>query len=136
MGKAFRDLRVWQESMDLTVMVYRLTATLPETEKYGLRSQMQRAAASIPSNLAEGSARGSRKDFRQFVLVAKGSNFELQTQLELTIKLGLASKACVDPVMHQATEVAKMLNGLSDFLIKPKMPVGQREANEERKTNN
>lgn len=121
MGKSFEDLQVWHKSMDLTAMIYRLTATFPRTELYGLSSQMQRASVSIPSNIAEGCARGTRRDFRQFVLIAKGSNYELQTQLQLTIRLGLGTEAQVLEVLAIAVEVGKMLNGLSDFLA-PKAP--------------
>jgi four helix bundle protein len=79
MPKSFRDLEVWNKAIDLTTRVYDSTAGFPKYEIYGLSSQMRRAAVSVASNVAEGSARGTRRDFRQFVQQAEGSNCELQT---------------------------------------------------------
>ncbi len=81
MGQGFRNLIVWQKGIVLAKETYALTAKLPKNEQYGLGSQMQRAAVSIPSNLAEGSKRGTKKDFAQFVRIAIGSAAELETQL-------------------------------------------------------
>ena len=86
--QSFRDLRVWQMAMDLTVLIYATTSAFPKHELYGLSSQMRRAAVSTASNLAEGSARNSKKDIRQFVAIARVCNCELQTQLILTNRLG------------------------------------------------
>ncbi|MBS1813892.1 MAG: four helix bundle protein [Acidobacteria bacterium] len=127
MGKAFRDLLVWRKSMDLAAAVYRMTETFPKSELYGLTSQMRRASISIPSNIAEGCARSSRRDFRQFVLIAKGSNFELQTQILLAIKLGFANNDSARKVERGAHEIAKMLNGLADFLATPPKSSNGRE---------
>lgn len=80
---SYRDLVVWQRAMSLAKAVYRETSTLPDTERYGLVSQMRRAAVSIPSNIAEGSKRGSRKDYVQFLRIASGSTAELETQILL-----------------------------------------------------
>ena len=80
MKQSFRDLQVWHLAIELTELVYVLTADFPKHELFGLSSQMRRAAVSIPSNIAEGSARASRKDFRHFLSMAKGSTCELQTQ--------------------------------------------------------
>lgn len=102
--------------MDLTMLVYALTAEFPKHEIYGLSSQMRRAAVSISSNLAEGSARGSRKDFRQFVIIARGSNAELQTQLMITKRLGYSSPVQIDEAQTLAQEIGRMLHGLSLFL--------------------
>lgn len=125
MGKAFRDLLVWQKSMALATAIYRATECFPKSEIYGLTSQMRRAAISIPSNLAEGCARSSRKDFRQFVLIAKGSNYELQTQLMLALELGYGNPIELGQVQDAVAEVAKMLNGLSDFLVTSSRSAGQ-----------
>ncbi len=116
MAKSFRDLKVWQLSMDLTILVYALTSEFPKHEVYGLSSQMRRAAVSIASNLAEGSARNSKKDFRQFVAIGRGSNSELQTQLILASRLGYATVEKIDEAETLCHEVARMLSGLSRFL--------------------
>ncbi len=84
---SYRDLIVWQKSMDLIVAIYKLTEYLPKSEIYGLTSQMRRAAVSIPSNIAEGRRRGTRKDYRQFVVVAYASGAELETQVEIAKRL-------------------------------------------------
>ena len=116
MAKSFRDLKVWNLSMDLTVLIYDLTTDFPKHETYGLSSQMRRAAVSIASNLAEGSSRSSKKDFRNFVIIARGSNSELQTQIILASRLGYATPAKLNEAECLCHEVARMLNGLSRFL--------------------
>ena len=87
MAKSFRELKVWNKAVDLALLVYEFTAEFPKREVYGLSSQMQRAAVSIAGNIAEGSARGTRRDFRQLVKLAEGSNCELQTQLLIARRL-------------------------------------------------
>lgn len=79
-----KDLRVWQKSYELCLMVYKLTESMPTNEKYGLISQIQRSAVSIPSNIAEGQQRGTNKEFKHFLQIAKASSAELETQLLLT----------------------------------------------------
>jgi four helix bundle protein len=88
MGQAFRDLQVWQRAIQLTVVIYRLTQGFPREEVYGLSSQIRRSAVSIPSNIAEGQGRLSVGEFRCFFGMARGSNHELQTQLEIARSLG------------------------------------------------
>src|SRR5208282_4060070 len=88
--QSFRDLKVWQKSMELTVAVYRLTHGFPREEIFGLTSQLRRSAVSISSNIAEGHGRMNPREFKYFLLIARGSNCELQTQLELSGALGLA----------------------------------------------
>jgi four helix bundle protein len=122
MAKSFRDLKVWHLSMDLTMLIYDLTSEFPKHEVYGLSSQMRRAAVSISSNLAEGSARGSKKDFRQFVIVARGSNAELQTQLMIVGRLGYCPHAKIAEAERLCQEVGRMLHGLSLFLKKKPAP--------------
>ena len=78
----FRELKVWQHAMDLAEEVYRFTATLPAEEKFGLVSQIRRAAVSVPSNIAEGNSRATRGEYLQFLGIARGSLAELQTQLQ------------------------------------------------------
>jgi four helix bundle protein len=118
-AKSFRELKVWKLSIDLTVLVYGLTAEFPKSEIYGLSSQMQRAAVSIASNIAEGSARGTRKDFKQFVSIARGSNCELQTQLLIANRLGFAEEHRIGEIEMLSHEVGQMLSGLSKYLSQP-----------------
>src|SRR5260221_13500607 len=98
MAKSFRDLKVWNRAIELTTLVYALTADFPKAEIYGLSSQMRRAAVSVASNIAEGSARGTRKDFKQFVTIARGSNYELQTQVVIASRLGLSETEKINAV--------------------------------------
>ena len=104
--KDFRDLLVWQKSMKLAEQVYKFTATLPTTEKFGLISQIRRSAVSIPSNIAEGSKRGTQKDFKQFLRIAAGSAAELETQLLLCVQIYSTRD---DEIMSTLKEVQKML---------------------------
>jgi four helix bundle protein len=120
MAKSFRDLRVWNKAIDLTAVIYNLTTDFPKAEVYGLTSQMRRAAVSIASNIAEGSARGTKKDFRQFVMIARGSNCELQTQLVIAARLGFASPQKIDDAEVLSHEVGQMLSGLATFLVTAK----------------
>lgn len=113
--KSYRDLDVWQRSMELVESVYNLCKSLPVEERFGLISQMQRAAVSIPSNLAEGYGRGG-KDYRRFVLIARGSLMEVETQLELTVRLGMIERDAVKDPWRFAQDVGKMLNRLSASL--------------------
>ena len=120
MAKSFRDLKVWNLAIDLTTLIYALSADFPKSEIYGLSSQMRRAAVSIASNIAEGSARGTKKDFKQFVMIARGSTCELQTQLLIAGRLGFASEQTVEELIGKANEIASMLSGLSKYLSEPR----------------
>ena len=123
MQKSFRDLKVWHLSMDLTMLIYALTSDFPKHEIYGLSSQMRRAAISISSNLAEGSARSTRKDFRQFVIIARGSSCELETQLMIASRLGYATEEKLIEAQLLSEQIGRMLSGLSRFLkTKPPSP--------------
>jgi four helix bundle protein len=116
MAKSFRDLKVWNRAIDLSTLVYALTAEFPKAEIYGLSSQMRRAAVSIASNIAEGSARGTKKDFRQFVTIARGSNCELQTQLVIAGRLGFIDPEKIGAAETLSHEIGQMLSGLSKYL--------------------
>jgi len=113
-GKAqsYRDLLVWQKSILLAKTIYKLTAEFPSEEKFGLISQMRRAAVSVPSNIAEGQARNTTGEFVQFISHAEGSLAELDTQLTLATELGFLprdkTKTCADSI----DELRRMLNGL------------------------
>jgi len=109
MGRSYRELRVWQEAVELSVAIYGLTRGFPKDELYGLTSQLRRAAVSIPSNIAEGYGRGSRPEFRRFVTMARGSVLEVQTQLTIASRLSLAEEKRMRPVLIQSEDVGKML---------------------------
>ena len=111
-SKHFRDLIVWQKSMDLVVLVYDLVKYLPLDERFGLSDQMRRAAVSIPSNIAEGQARGSSKYFVQFLQIANGSKAELQTQLLLCERLQLITNAKIRPIFLLLDEIGRMIASL------------------------
>ena len=111
-AQSFRDLVVWQKAKLLVREVYVMTRGFPADERFGLTSQMRRAAVSIASNIAEGQARHSTGEFIQFISHAEGSVAELETQLEIATDLGYCSASEVEPVMSLAEEVRKMLNGL------------------------
>jgi four helix bundle protein len=109
MAQSFRELLVWQRSIQMTVAVYRLTGKFPREEIYGLTSQLRRAAVSIPSNIAEGTGRLSTGEYRQFLGIARGSNFEVQTQLEIARALGLGDCDLIDKAESLSHEVGKMI---------------------------
>ncbi len=106
----FRELTVWQKAMDIVIRVYELTALLPKDETYGLKTQLQRAAVSIPSNIAEGCSRNSEPDFKRFLEIAIGSTYELETQLTITENVNLISKNKVVLILQLLIEEQKMLN--------------------------
>ena len=110
--KGHRDLVVWQKAMTLVTDVYQVTRGFPKEEPYGLTAQLRRAAVSVPSNLAEGHGRNSRKEFHHFVGQARGSLTELETQLEIATNLGYFSQAKASELLARASEIARMLNGL------------------------
>jgi four helix bundle protein len=111
MIQSFRDLSVWQKSMDLAERVYKSTEQLPRSEMFGLTSQVRRAAVSIPSNIAEGKAVGGQT-YPRHIKIAIGSEAELQTQIELAGRLKLLSDAETKSLLAQASEVGRMLSGL------------------------
>jgi len=115
MERAHKKLRVWQESMLLVKMIYDLTRLLPDDEKFGLISQMRRASVSIPSNIAEGSARQSKKESIQFYSISRGSLSELDTQVQLCEDLGLLTTDETASVSTQLETVGALLNGLIRF---------------------
>src|SRR6202046_5370066 len=111
---SFRDLQIWQKSMQLAVAVYRLTNKFPREEQYGLTSQIRRSAVSIPSNIAEGQGRASIGEFKQFLGIARGSTCEVQTQLEIARALKFGDAGQIDGAEALSNEVRKMLFGLLD----------------------
>lgn len=116
MADSFRDLTVWQRSMQLTVSIYRLTQKFPREEIYGLTSQIRRSAISVPSNIAEGHGRLSSGEFRQFLGIARASNCEIQTQLEIARVLGFGDAKLIDEAEGLSHEVGKMIYAILESL--------------------
>ena len=112
MGGTYHDLKVWQGAMELTLKIYRMTRKFPAEEMYGLSGQLRRAAISVPSNIAEGKWRSSDKELLQFLSHARGSMYEVQTQLEIAESLGFLTKTDYEDVRQQADAVGRMLNGM------------------------
>ena len=104
----YKELKIWQKSMDLVEKVYALTLLFPNEEKYGLISQIQRSAVSIPSNISEGAGRNSDKEFKNFLGIANGSINELSTQLELSIRVGYVTEDNLAEILELLTQIQKM----------------------------
>ena len=107
---SYKDLKVWNVAVELCVETYGLTKKFPDEEKYNLISQIRRSAVSIPSNIAEGRYRGSKKDFLQFLRIAYSSGAELETQIEISKKIGFLDEKEYDKVDDLLLQVMKMLN--------------------------
>ena len=118
--RSFRDLLVWQRSVLLAAEVFRLTQTFPREQLFGITAQMQRSAVWAGSNIAEGQGRLTRGEFRQFLGIARGSNAELQTQLEISKVLGMGDQAQLARVEALAIEISKRINALLNALRPPK----------------
>jgi len=115
MAHSFKQLKIWNLAMDIVVDVYKITADLPKEEKFGLTSQIRRAAISIPSNIAEGAGRGSDKEFSHFLKVALGSVFELETQLIVSERLNIIGIELSD-IYLKINELEKMIIGFINKL--------------------
>ncbi len=112
MGDSYRDLIAWKKAMRLVREIYGITRTFPRDEMYGLTNQLRRAAVSVPSNIAEGQARLSQKEFHHFLSLARGSLAELETQLLIAQDLGYTSSEMSECVLSKAGELGRVLNGL------------------------
>ena len=112
LGNSFRDLIVWQRAIQLSTAIYRLTADFPKEEIYGLTSQLRRAGVSVASNIAEGYGRASRREYKQFLAMARGSNLEVQTQLTIAAELGFAVVSKLHATEELSHEVGKMLRAI------------------------
>ena len=113
----FRELKVWQKAMDLTVEIYSVVKLLPREETFALSDQMRRAAVSIPSNIAEGQGRETMKEFIRFIAVARGSLRELSTQLEICVRVNYLDESQTANASRLIEEIDKMLNALANSLI-------------------
>ena len=109
---SYHQLLVWQKAIDFVVDCYRLTGHFPRTETYGLASQLQRAAVSIPSNIAEGAGRGHTREFIRHLGIARGSLFEAETQVIISERLNYATAEVTRPLLAAVAEIGRMLHGL------------------------
>ncbi len=109
----YRELVVWQKAMHLVTEIYRATEVFPQSERFGLQSQIRRAVVSIPSNIAEGQGRDSNKEFVHHLSFAYGSLMEAETQLQIAVNLGYIETSRVERLLEDAAEIGRMLNGLS-----------------------
>ena len=112
----FKNLKLWNKAMDLTKLVYGLTKSFPEEERYGLTSQIRRCAVSIPSNIAEGHARNSDKEFVHFLKIALGSNAELETQVILSNYFGYLNDEDLILIQNETKSIRKMIISLIKYL--------------------
>jgi four helix bundle protein len=117
-----KDLIVWQKAVSLATKVYAATAALPNDERYGLTTQMRRAAVSVPSNIAEGAGRSSRAEYLHYLSIARGSLAELETQLQIARELELMTS----PLENQIAEVGRLLTGLMRRLREQRLQAGSR----------
>jgi four helix bundle protein len=108
----FREYVIWNEGVDLTIEVYKLTQLLPKDEEYGLKSQLKRAAVSIPSNIAEGCSRSSEKDFRRFLEFSLGSAFEVETDIVVAQKLKMISESQHTPLLDGMHSLQRQISSL------------------------
>jgi four helix bundle protein len=121
-GNSYRDLEVWKKSMDLVVSCYGSARMFPVYEQYGLTSQLQRAAVSIPANIAEGQARQHRKEFLHHLSLSHGSLAELETHIEVARRIGYLEGEVADRLFSQTEEVGRMINGLRRSLRQVRPP--------------
>ena len=110
--KRYTELQVWQKAMSLTKKIYQITGLFPEEERFGLTSQMRRAAVSVPSNIAEGYARTSTKDYIHFLSIARGSIAEIETQLYISKDLEYVQEERLENVFALIEEISKMLTAM------------------------
>jgi four helix bundle protein len=116
--KSYRDLEVWQRSMQLAKRIYQVTQSFPNEERFGLTNQLRRASVSVPSNLAEGHARFGPGDFSRFISIAMGSVAEIETQILLSTELGYVRAELSSELMTDLETVGKMLRGLAKSITK------------------
>lgn len=112
----YKNLKIWHEAMDLVTDIYSATSIFPESEKYGLISQLRRAAVSIPSNIAEGTSRPSQKEFKHFLNISMGSSFEVTTQVELSFRLKFISEEIKDRLLHTNDLLQRKIQSFSKQL--------------------
>jgi four helix bundle protein len=112
----FKELKIWQNGIDIAIKTYRVTATFPQEDKYAIVQQMNKAGVSIPSNIAEGSSRKSEKDYSRFIEIALGSTFELETQIVIAEQLKKGNQQLLQDLKTALLEEQKMLTGFQNAL--------------------
>lgn len=110
--KTYKDLEVWKKSIEFVTKIYKITSTFPNEEKYGLSSQLRRASVSIPSNIAEGAARKSHSEFKQFLYIALASASEIETQIIIAKNLEFIQENMVENLLNELNSISKMIQGL------------------------
>ena len=115
--KSYRDLIVWQKSVNMVTLVYKLLNDFPNDEKFGITSQIKRSSVSIPSNIAEGYGRNYTKDYARFLQISRGSLYEMQTQLQIAVNLNFIKEYDLNEVKSLSIEIEKMLNVLIKKLL-------------------
>ncbi|MFY0594177.1 four helix bundle protein [Roseivirga sp.] len=113
----YKELEIWKKSISLTKQIYLITSSFPSEEKFGLKSQINRASVSIASNIAEGAGRNSNKEFNQFLGIAIGSMHEVETQIIIAFEVGYLQKELRDKVCDQVTQLILMTKGLKNHLV-------------------
>lgn len=119
MASGFKELVVWQKAMELAKEIYALSAVFPDAEKYGLVAQIRRSAVSVPSNIAEGQGRLTKGEFKQFLGIARGSLYELETQIILSIEMAYVTEEKAQNALIILQNVNRMLNGLIKSMSAP-----------------
>ena len=117
----YKDLKVWQYAREFVKEIYKLTTQFPDSENYGLISQIRRSSVSISSNIAEGSGRNTQKEFLNFLKISRGSAFETENLLILSNDLGFLSEADYERMRQRINEIQKMLHGLIKSVERPKV---------------
>jgi four helix bundle protein len=113
----FKELKIWQDGIDIAIKTYRVTQTFPQEDKYAIVQQMNKAGVSIPSNIAEGSSRKSEKDYSRFIEIALGSAFELETQILIAEQLKKGNQQLLQELKVALLEEQRMLTGFQNALI-------------------
>jgi four helix bundle protein len=119
MGESFRDLVVWQRAIQMVLEIYKLTSSFADSERFGLTNQLRRAAVSVASNIAEGYGRSTKGEYVQFLGHARGSNWEVETQLVIVKALGFGSKPLLDTTERLCSDVGRMLGALMKSQRRP-----------------
>jgi len=120
MARPHHKLEVWKRSLNFVTKIYEITAKFPADEKFGLVSQMRRAAVSIPSNIAEGAARNSKKEFINFLHISQGSAAELETQILISRNLNFINSSQTEPLLQELEDISRMIIGLQKSLRRSK----------------
>ena len=134
--KSFRDLQIWQRGLDLSILIYNYTVDFPKEEQFGLTSQLRRASTSVPLNIAEGWGRGSNKSFANFLKIARGSLFEVETILEICCRLDYINNETINTLRNEIEQIGKMINSFIKKLDNNNEVINSVESGNSLKTNN